>query len=63
MFVSDPIDGAIYVARHRTRGGKLLSNKQRILALVYERTLLSLNHMPDQPRQKPPPREGHGPEA
>ncbi len=23
---------------------------------------LSLNHMPDQPRQKPPPREGHGPE-
>jgi hypothetical protein len=21
-----------------------------------------LNHMPDQPRQKPPPREGHGPE-
>jgi len=24
MFVSDPVDGAIYVARHRTRGGKLL---------------------------------------
>src|SRR5262249_16495151 len=23
---------------------------------------LSLNHVPDQPRQNPPPREGHGPE-
>ena len=29
-------------------------------ALVCERTRLSLNHMPDQPRQKPAPREGHG---
>jgi hypothetical protein len=27
-----------------------------------KRTRLSLNHMPEQPRQKPPPREGHGPE-
>jgi hypothetical protein len=24
MFVSHPIDGAIYVARHRQRGGKIL---------------------------------------
>jgi hypothetical protein len=24
------------------------------------RPLCRLNHMPDQPRQKPPPREGHG---
>jgi hypothetical protein len=22
--MSDPIDGAVYVARHRTRGGKML---------------------------------------
>jgi hypothetical protein len=24
MYVSDPIDGVIYVARHRRRGGKVL---------------------------------------
>jgi hypothetical protein len=29
-------------------------------ALVCERTRLSLNHTPEQPRQKPAPREGHG---
>jgi hypothetical protein len=27
-----------------------------------KRTRLSLNHMPEQPRQKPPPRERHGSE-
>jgi hypothetical protein len=29
---------------------------------AYERTRLSLNHAPNQPRQNSPPREGHGPE-
>jgi len=38
------------------------SRRERTPALVYEPHALSLNQMPDQPRQKPPPRERHGPE-
>src|SRR5262249_7947688 len=42
-----------------------LTAQQQSWPLLPKATALSpasLNHSPDQPRQKPPPREGHGPE-